>query len=213
MAEAVGVSQGTLADYESGRRNPSRPVLLALEHCFHVNHRWILTGEGRPLSGKGPVRPIIAVGRDELDRLEKLEGSDSYHAIPYLRDSAAAGSGLLMEEDVAGYCVIHRRVAPRPDELRCVRVSGSSMEPTLTDGSIVAINTTRQDVPALTGKLVCARTAEGEAVIKRLRHRGRHVLLYSDNPDQERYPPLVVDLREVENPVVGQVVWAWVDLR
>jgi len=26
--------------------------------------------------------------------------------------------------------------------------------------------------------------------------RERHVLLYSDNPDQEKYPPLVVDVRE-----------------
>lgn len=213
MAEQVGVSQGTLADYESGRRKPSMPVLLALEHCFHINHQWVLSGKGDPLRTESAARPVITVDEEERARLENLEGRDSYYAIPYLRDAAAAGSGLLMEEDVAGYCIIHKRVAPRPDELRCVRISGSSMSPTLTDGSIVAINTTIRDVSAVTGKIVCARTSEGEVVIKRLRHRGRHVLLYSDNPVQEKYPPLVVDLREVENPIVGQVVWAWVDLR
>ncbi len=213
MARQVGISQGTLADYESGRRKPSMPVLLSLEYCFHINHQWVLSGKGDPLRTESTARPVITVDEEECARLENLEGRDAYYAVPYLRDAAAAGSGLLMEEEVGGYCIIHKRVAPRPDELRCVRISGSSMEPTLTDGSIVAINTTIKDVPAVTGKIVCARTAEGEVVIKRLRHRGRHVLLYSDNPAQEKYPPIVVDLREVENPVIGQVVWAWVDLR
>jgi len=87
------------------------------------------------------------------------------------------------------------------------------MAPTLTDGSIVAVDITLRELRLVKGKIVCARTEEGEVVIKRLRLRQRHVLLYSDNPDQEKYPPLIVDLTEQPEPVIGQVVWAWVDLR
>ena len=213
MANRIGIGQGALADYESGRREPSRPVLLMLEREFKVNRRWLLEAEGEPFLRDLPVRPAIVTDPRELERLEELEGKDRYYAVPYLRDPAAAGSGLVMEDQVAGYCIIHERVAPRPGEIRCVRVSGESMAPGLTHGSIVAINTTMKDHHAVEDRIVCARTAEGEVVIKRLRMRPPHVLLLSDNPDQKKYPPLVVDLRQEPEPVIGQVVWAWVDLR
>jgi len=213
ITERLGVTQSSLARYESGQRRVPLPVLLALEHEFRVNHEWVLTGKGEPLRGVPPPGAIVLVSEKERKAFEELEGSDKYHAVPYMRDPAAAGAGLVMEEDIAGYCIIHDRVAPRPDEIRCVRIFGESMAPTLTDGSIVAVNITIRDLHLVKGRIVCARTGEGEVVIKRLRLRERHVLLHSDNPDQEKYPPLVVDLREQPEPVIGQVVWAWVDLR
>jgi SOS-response transcriptional repressor LexA len=94
-----------------------------------------------------------------------------------------------------------------------VRIAGQSMAPTLTDGSIVAVDITPLPLRAVEGKVVCSRTGEGAVVIKRLRVRGHYVLLFSDNDDQRAYPPIVVDLRELDEPVIGQVIWAWVDLR
>jgi len=213
MAGRVGIVQSALVNYEHGRRTPPLSVLLALEHTFHIDHRWILEGKGEPLRRGRPLKPVIVAGQEHLRALQELEGADAYHAVPYMRDPAAAGTGLIMEEDIAGYCIIHQRVAPRPDDIRCVSISGDSMAPTLTDGSIVAVDITLRELRLVKGKIVCARTEEGEVVIKRLRLRQRHVLLYSDNPDQEKYPPLIVDLTEQPEPVIGQVVWAWVDLR
>ncbi len=213
LAEAVGVSQGTVASYEADRRAPPTPVLLALEHTLNINHRWLLEGAGEPLAGPRPTRPAIVADPAQLGRLEQLEGQDQYYVVPYLRDPAAAGEGLVMEEQVEGYCVIHRRVAPRPEVIRCVRISGDSMAPTLTDGSIVAVDISPLPMRALEGRIVCCRTGEGAVVIKRLRLRSRYALLFSDNEDQRRYPPIVVDLQEIEEPVIGQVIWAWVDLR
>lgn len=213
LAAEVGITQGTVASYEADRRQPPMPVLLALEHTLHINHEWLLDGTGEPLTGVRPARPTIVTDPEELGRLEQLEGQDQYYVVPYLRDPAAAGEGLIMEEHVEGYCIIHRRVAPRPEVIRCVRISGHSMAPTLTDGSIVAVDISPLPMRVLEGKIVCCRTAEGTVVIKRLRLRGRYALLFSDNEDQRRYPPIVVDTREVEEPVIGQVIWGWVDLR
>jgi len=213
MAARIGLGQSTFAGYESGNRRPPLHMMLALEHEFYVNHRWLVTGEGQPLLETRSTRPVIVTDRRELQQLEKLEGRDHYYVVPYLRDAAAAGPGLVMEEQIDGYCIIHQRVAPRPSEIRCVRVSGESMAPTLTDGSIVAVNVALRDPGTVEGKIVCVRTADGEVAIKRLRTRTPHLLLVSDNPDQQKYPPLVVDTREVEQPVIGKVVWAWVDLR
>ncbi len=214
LAGAVGITQSSVAAYESDERKPPLPVLLALEHVLRVNHKYVLEGDGTPIVSAGkPEKPTILADDRDLQRLERAEGAEPYYLVPYLRDAASAGTGLIMDEQVAGYCVIHRRVAPNPERLRCVRISGDSMAPTLTDGSIVAVDVTPVPIHVLEGKIVCSRTVEGGVVIKRLRVRGRYALLFSDNEDRHSYPPIVVDLRELEEPIVGQVVWAWVDLR
>jgi phage repressor protein C with HTH and peptisase S24 domain len=87
------------------------------------------------------------------------------------------------------------------------------MAPTLTDGSIVAVDTTSVPLRNLEGRVVCSRTADASVVIKRLRLRDHYALLFSDNPDQQTFPPIVVDLRDLEEPVIGRITWAWVDLR
>jgi SOS-response transcriptional repressor LexA/DNA-binding XRE family transcriptional regulator len=221
MAAELGLPQSTLADYELDRYAIPHDVCLAIEYKFGINHDWVLTGKGEQFlaaeprtGGAAPVlRPVIVTGKAELERLEQLEGRDRYYAIPYLRDAAAAGTGRIVEDEVEGYCIIHERVAPRPQNLRCVRVSGDSMSPALTDGSIVAVDITRRNPKQLEGRIVCARVSEDEVVLKRLRLRGRYALLFSDNEDQHKYPPIVVDMSERPDLLIGQVVWAWVDLR
>jgi len=213
LAEAVGITQSSVAAYETDRRSPPLPVLLALEHRLRINHAYVLEGSGEPLTSVGPTRPIIVTSPRELSRLQRLEGEESYHAVPYLRDPAAAGAGLIMEDQVEGYCIIHARVAPHPETIRCVRISGDSMAPTLTDGSIVAVDITPVPLRNLEDRIVCSRTHDGGVVIKRLRVRNHFALLFSDNEDQRTFPPIVIDLREMPEPVIGQVIWAWVDLR
>jgi len=213
MARAVGVTQSSIAAYEADQRRPPLPVALALEHVFRLNHVWLLEGKGQRLVAARPARPAIVTSPRELRELERREGTDRYHAVPYLRDAAAAGAGLIMDDQVEGYCVIHQRVAPHPETIRCVRIRGDSMAPTLTDGSIVAVDTTPVPLRNLEGRVVCSRTAEATVVIKRLRLRDHYVLLFSDSADQQTFPPLVVDLRELEEPIIGQIIWAWVDLR
>ena len=213
MAEAIGVTQSSIAAYEADRRRPPLPVALAIEHVFRVSHRWLLTGKGQRMTSARPAHPAIVTSPGELKELERREGADRYYAVPYLRDPAAAGAGLVMEDQVEGYCIIHQRVAPHPETIRCVRIRGESMAPTLTDGSIVAVDITPVPMRNLEGRIVCSRTNDGAVVIKRLRLRNHFALLFSDNPDQQAYPPLVVDLRELEEPVIGQIIWAWVDLR
>lgn len=214
LAEAIGVTQSSVAAYESHERLPPLPVLLAIEHRLRINHEWIAKGRGERFTGHAaPQQPVVLATPEQRQRMEDLEGRDAYYAVPYLRDPVAAGRGLVMEEEVVGYCLIHRRVAPKPDALRCVRISGDSMAPTLTDGSIVAVDTTPVPLRNLESHIVCSRTAEGMVVIKRLRVRDRYALLFSDSEDQRTFPPLVLDLTEIEDPVIGQVIWAWVDLR
>ena len=230
MGAMVGLAQTTFADYELDKYEMPRPLCLALEYRFGVNADWVLEGGGemlregpprrgfaQPPAGPAPAgaatRPIIVTDRRELERLDQFEGRDRYYAVPYLRDAAAAGAGRIVEDAIEGYCIIHERVAPRPENLRCVQVRGDSMTPALTDGSIVAVDVTQREPRELEGGIVCAHASRDEVVIKRLRLRGQYAMLFSENEDQHRHPPIIVDTREEPDFLIGRIVWAWVDLR
>jgi len=221
MAADLGIPQSTLADYELGKYPIQHDMSLALEYKFGIDHDWVLHGKGKTFLNSRPQpagamtvgRPIIITDKSELERLDNLEGRDRFYAVPYLRDAAAAGTGRIVEDAIEGYCIIHERVAPRPENLRCVRVSGDSMAPVLTDGSIVAVDLGLSNPRQADGKIVCARVSEDEVVIKRLRLRGQYAILFSENEDQHKYPPIIVDVSKEKDFLIGQVVWAWVDLR
>ncbi len=226
LAAELGIAQSTLADYEREKYDVPRPVCLAMEYRFGINHLWLLTGEGnpflptkpeaeargRPVAGAAAVRPVVVTDPSELERLETLEGRDRFYAVPYLRDAASAGQGLIVEDAVEGYCIIHERAAPRPENLRCLRISGDSMAPLLPEGSIVGVDITLKHPRVVDGKIICARSDEGH-VIKRLQLQQRYALLFSESENHDRYPPIVISLKSEEDFIVGQVVWAWIDLR
>ncbi|HUT75735.1 MAG TPA: hypothetical protein VM221_12980, partial [Armatimonadota bacterium] len=50
--------------------------------------------------------PVIFT--DDLDAFEQTEGAHRFRAVPFLAGRAAAGSGLVVDEDeVQGYVVVH----------------------------------------------------------------------------------------------------------
>lgn len=73
----------------------------------------------------------------------------------------------------------------KPYALLAMKVTGSSMEPTLHPEDLVVANTA--DTVAKDGE-VFAVNYEGEPMIKRLVRDGGTWWLTSDNPDQRRYP-------------------------
>lgn len=46
FASRIGSVQNTVTGYESGRRNPSAPVITLICKEFNVNEEWLRTGEG-----------------------------------------------------------------------------------------------------------------------------------------------------------------------
>jgi phage repressor protein C with HTH and peptisase S24 domain len=71
-----------------------------------------------------------------------------------------------------------------PDKLIAIDVKGDSMEPTMSEGDTVVINTA--DVIPKNGETF-AVNYEGEGVIKRMARDFGRWFLSSDNPDQRRY--------------------------
>lgn len=48
FAAKIGISPPSLSTILSGKTNPSRQTVLSIAREFHVNHDWLVTGEGSP---------------------------------------------------------------------------------------------------------------------------------------------------------------------
>lgn len=62
FASRIGSVQNTITGYESGRRNPSAPVISLICREFNVNEEWLRNGTGEM---------FIPKSNDELDALAK----------------------------------------------------------------------------------------------------------------------------------------------
>jgi len=139
------------------------------------------------LARKGALE--ILPGASRGLKLKDLPGVPVQGTLP-LVGRVAAGSPILAAEHIEGrYRVDPELFSPRADYL--LRVRGASMRDAgILDGDLLAVHRTSE---ARSGQIVVARIAGrggDEVTVKRLKRRGREILLVAENP---AYPPIVVD--------------------
>ena len=119
---------------------------------------------------------------------------------PDVRLAAGTGEVLFEESPDVSIAVAAKALASwaRPDRLMCVRVVGDSMEPTIRDGDLVAVDSSRTD--PLNGHVFAVRTDAG-LVVKRVRRTDGRWVLVSDNTAHAPRPVAEDDR------VVGQIAW------
>ena len=151
--------------------------------------------------------PAAELSRTANARSTHLEPDSwpDYVIAPFMQDvRAAAGSGALVFHEAAEMRVaFHRSVLPswlRHDRLICVQAVGDSMEPTIHDGDLVALDHSRND--PIDGQIFVVRTEDG-LVVKRLRRRG--TLSWTLTADNPAHPPRPAD---TEDRVIGRVAWS-----
>ncbi len=139
------------------------------------------------LARKGALE--ILPGASRGLKLRDLPGVPVQGTLP-LVGRVAAGSPILAAEHIEGrYRVDPELFSPRADYL--LRVRGASMRDAgILDGDLLAVHRTSE---ARSGQIVVARIAGrggDEVTVKRLKRRGREILLVAENP---AFPPIVVD--------------------
>lgn len=70
FAGKIGTSQNVLANYETGRRNPSASVINNICKTFNVNETWLRTGEGEIFIELNREAQIAALTKQLLDEEE-----------------------------------------------------------------------------------------------------------------------------------------------
>jgi repressor LexA len=153
----------------------------------------------RALARKGVLELKPGASRGlRLKEMPELPGT----GLP-LVGRVAAGSPILAAEHIEGRVRLDPALfTPRADYL--LRVRGHSMRDAgILDGDLVAVHRTAE---ARSGQIVVARiigAGGDEVTVKRLRKRGREIVLAPENPD---FAPIVVDPKKVSLTIEGVAV-------
>lgn len=149
------------------------------------------------LARKGAIE--ILPGASRGLRLKEMPGVPVQGALPLVGRVAAGHPILAVENIESQYRIDPALFSPRADYL--LRVRGESMRDAgLLDGDLLAVHRTHE---ARNGQIVVARLggASGDEVtVKRLRKRGRDVVLLPENP---AFDPIVVDPRATAFAIEG----------
>ncbi|MDO6706753.1 helix-turn-helix transcriptional regulator [Photobacterium sp. 1_MG-2023] len=145
LVRHVGVSKGTISMWIRGTMKPNGKNLLKLADVLEVTPDWILTGKNQTPQQPSPDSNATSVGSfDAWDSTTKL--SDDEVEIPFFMDvQLAAGSGAAEVLEKKGPKLRFakstlQKARVDPECAACVKVSGTSMEPVLPDGSVVGVN-------------------------------------------------------------------------
>jgi hypothetical protein len=137
-----------------------------------------------------------------------MGGDDDYVPIARLNVEAGAGAGRVAQVvEVEGSLQFRhdflRGVSLSPQNAAIINVRGSSMEPTIKDGSVILIN--RADKEPRDG-YIYAFAWDDELLVKRFRSRDGTWWATSDNGDKDANPDIELDgLTRVV--VQGRAIW------
>ncbi|ANI28230.1 repressor [Yersinia entomophaga] len=214
LAEAVGMAQPSVWKLTSGKANSSRKS-VQIARVLGVRPEWLSEGiEPMRESGVNPHHPDSTippesewVGVKAWDKNTPLD--DDEVEVPFLRDiEFACGDGSVSDEDYNGFMLRFskatlRRIGANTDGsgILCFPARGNSMEPKISDGATVAINT--DDKKIIDGKMY-AINEDGWKRVKMLYRVGPgRVSVRSYNKSE--YPDEEKNLKDIE--IIGRVFW------
>ena len=163
FAEKLEVSTATVASVENGSREAPKALMKSLVTKFNVDARWLLTGEGKPET-------------DFTNPSEQSEGIPYYDIDVMAHISEALD---LKEEVPAGLLSIPGFT----DCVACFPVYGSSMEPKISSGDVIAVSQAVTCDQILWGEIYLVIT-DAWRVVKTV-HPGKteeYIILRSINP-------------------------------
>lgn len=216
IAKACGVNPSAVTQWLNGdTKAPTAERLLKLARATRVSYTWLVEGKG--LMHEVPdSRAGYSVGPNELQfhDTEIVEGgmplAPDEVELPCFREvEFSAGDGRTQVVENGGHTMRFplAKLAARnvsPDNAACATATGTSMLPTIADGSPIAIDKGTRHI--IDGKIY-ALDHGGMLRIKRLYKMplGR-VRLVSDNSDE--YPEETHSLMGPDAPkIIGRVFW------
>ncbi len=203
MAEQLKISFRSWQDYELGKSVPGGKVFEALAK-LGFNANWLLTGEGAIQKG------VESYPLAEGDKTAEITGElgEGFVHVPRYKVAASAGGGALIHsEQIVDHLAfradwVKMALGVPVSSLALINVTGDSMEPTLSNGDLILIDTS---IGSVDDSGVYVLRFDGKLKVKRLHSKADSVDILSDNP---RYPTETLrgDLLQGLN-VVGRVVW------
>lgn len=154
--------------------------------------------------------PRLAAEIEALSEGQIEPSLDEFAQVRRVDVSVSAGRGALVFEEPSRSALSFRRsflqeVGVTPTNAVIVTVKGHSMDPTLTDGSVILVNTAAKTVS--NGRIYAFRS-DGALFVKRMSRTAEGgYLATSDNPDREQFPDMVIPPYDVDFEIIGRALW------
>ena len=212
VAEKVGITQPTYQALESGKITKSS-YLLQIAKALKVDAHWLATGEGESglseqQQGDGTLsnKIIKAWSQDDtpppgMIPISYIQGVFADMGNGYVNSEPNDELMLWFREDTIRECNVN------PDYAKVIAVRGDSMSPELTDGQVIAIDTSARRI--YDGEIYAFRVGD-ELKVKYLFRHGDGFKAISRNEDKLRFPDEFYTAQDIENDnieILGQFWW------
>lgn len=214
VAEQMGVTQGAVAHWLGGRREPSLEKIAALLEYLGLSSMFRENGasppEQRTIEANAEHLGDMAVWSDG-DPLEEDEC-----AVPYYAEvEFAGGDGMTVVMEVADRTLRFSNATLRAAGVECenaavARIRGNSMEKLILDGAAIGFD--RADTSVIDGEIY-AFNHEGMLRVKYLyRLPGGAIRIRSENTDE--FPDEIMSAEQYRHEIkmLGRVFW-WSTVR
>lgn len=171
LAKMCNVSQGTIANWESGTRTPDPETIAKLADILSVSTDFLI-GVDKPESN------ISAVFNEHI------------HMVPVF-ESVSAGFGAYADDYIVEYCPFIINSEREAEETIAIRVTGDSMSPKIEDGDIIRVHK-QESVDS--GSIAVVLLDGEEGLVKKVVYGDDWIELHSINP---YYPPRRFEGEEV----------------
>jgi SOS-response transcriptional repressor LexA len=204
IAAALGFSDSYISEILNFKKEITIDFLVGLKKAWpHLSCDYILFGI------KKPPLPRLKLA-DFVNVTERGLNPENFVTVPLVsgRIAATIGSGVIVDEHVEDWAVVHEKVTGRKKNLIAIRVDkkdGDSMKPILGPGDVVIID--REDKIEINPRAIYAVQIEDGCTVKRLKQSGSRLFLISENREPPYDEITDIDLELNPQPVIGRVIW------
>ena len=198
LEKNIKISARTIYSYELNERQPSILYIKALVELYNINPSWLLGQSSNIFSD------------EKLSNNKICENLNNMVFIPLLNISASAGYGELIQEKEATKDFIafskkwlNNITVTSPEHLMLFTIVGDSMEGEFSNGDLVLINDTLNDLSKDGIYVVCIDDKLYIKILQRI--PGNKVQILSKNT---KYAPYTIDLNTEYFKIIGKVIWS-----
>ena len=209
FASKCDISEGTLRRYLMEETYPPLDTLRKISEVSGYSLGWLASGEGPEKRGELSVVGGEGAGEAVYSIVEHDELPEGYTRLPRYEVAASAGAGALVQgEQIVDYVSFKTAwlkigLGISPQGAVLISVKGDSMEPTLSNGDLVLIDTSTRKIE---DNAIYVINYDDALLVKRIQRKyDRSVMIMSDNKsygDEAVQGNLVDQLQ-----VIGRVVW------
>lgn len=211
LAEMVGCKRETVTMWENDKVDAvGGDYLPALASVLHVRPEWIQTGALPKHVVATVPGPLHAYAVEATDGDEGFDPSQEAW-VPNVEIRISAGKGVVIPEFVETSYRQRYRLSwfrekrANPENVRTMRVMGSSMERTLFDGDKMAVDFGSKSIK--NGSVYVIVVGDDTRVKRLFRMTDGRIRISSDNPDKETYPDEFVAPEHIDTlMIIGRVI-------